>query len=205
MLKRINYKITVSFVLLSIITIGSIFYFTKDRGNSPAYRTVSSHGVIAGYSNLNDMEKNAHIIVVGYPTQDFLNREFVTTKYSDGEIQDYYTLTDINIEKVIKNNSSLDLEKDKSMRVIEPVVIIDDANGDKTKLTLNDYVEMQTNTSYLLFIQETLPGVFGIMNFENGRFITDKASANSKGVSGFSSDLHEQLKTEAFEKYGLNQ
>ena len=205
MLQTINYKKTAFFLIITLLVIWCIFYVIRDVEKSSSYRTVSQHAVIAGYPNVASMEENADIIIIGTPTKEFLDRESVTTQFPDGANQDFYSLTDLNIEKIIKNESTMDLLKDKTMQVVEPVAIIDNANGEKTKLTLDNYVEMQAGTSYLLFLRETLPGFYSIISLENGRFIMEEADINAKGVSAYTSDFHEKLKNEAFEKYGLNE
>lgn len=191
-------------IILGLLAICSIYYVIVNGGKRPAYRTISIQANLAGYASFTEMEAAAAIILIGTPTQEFLDRKPVTSRYPGGDMQDFYTLTDLQIERIIKNESSLNLEQDLTMQVIEPVALTLDGNGDKTKLTLNGYVEMQTDTSYLLFLIESAPGMYSGMNFENSRFAVTKVGKKVKGASSNSADLHTMFRSEAFEKYGLN-
>lgn len=191
-------------IILGLLAIWCIYYVIVNGGKNSAYRTISIQANFAGYANFTEMEAAATIILIGTPTQDFTDRKPVTSRYPGGDVQDFYTLTDIQIERIIKNESTLNLEQDLTMQVIEPVVLTVDGNGDKIKLTLNGYVEMQTDTSYLLFLIESSPGIYSGMNFENSRFAVTKAGKKVKGASSNSTDLYTKFRGEAFEKYGLN-
>lgn len=203
MLHSKSSKIAAHIIVLALIVVGSLFIYNRKSEEEASIKTISVTASIAGYSNLTDMENASDIIIIANPKEEFINRESVATHFSDGEIQDFYSFVDLNIEKIIKNESTLNLEKDKTMQVIEPVAIMDRDNK-KTKLTIENYVEMQAGTSYLLFIVQTLPGIYSIVNFDNGRFIVNESEVRSKGMKDNSSDFHKKLKNDAFQKYGLH-
>lgn len=192
-------------LILGLFAIWCFYYVIAHGGKSSAYRTISIQATIAGYTHFAEMEAAAEIILIGTPTKEFLDREPATSHYPDGELEDFYTLTDLQIERIIKNESTLNLKQNLTMQVIEPVGLIVNGNGERTKLILNDYYEMQTDTSYLLFIVESAPGIYSGMNFENSRFAVTKAGKKIKGPSPFSTDIHAKFRSEAFEKYGLGE
>lgn len=195
-------KIVVVFVITLILAGSSLFLNSKDSSNQ-SIRTVNIQGLYKAYSDTDSLDASADIILVGSPIKEFTERESVTTKYSDGELQAFYTLSEFKIEKVIKNESELDLENEKIMKVIEPIALVD-FPGETVKMTLGNYVEMHPNNTYLIFIKQSLPGHYGIINMNNGKFNLDDAEKVKKDFNGSGSELNQKLKEEFIEMYELN-
>lgn len=162
-------------------------------------KTVSVQADYMGYTNSADLEKAAEIILVGRPIQKLEDRQKIETAYSDGTLQDFYTLTELEVEKVLKNTTSENIQTGKTFVAIEPIVMDQGLTG-KTKLTLEDYSEMKENHHYLVFLKEGSPGKYGVINMNNGKFDLDQPEIPANKSH---SDIGEKLKADFLKKYDL--
>ncbi|WP_438434899.1 hypothetical protein [Gorillibacterium sp. sgz500922] len=162
-------------------------------------KTVSVQANYMGYTNSADLEKSAEIILVGRPLKKLEDRQKVETAYSDGTLQDFYTLTELEVEKVLKNTTSENIRAGKTFVAIEPIVMDQGLTG-KTKLTLEDYSEMKENHHYLLFLKAGSPGIYGVINMNNGKFDLDQPEIMANKSH---SDIGEKLKADFMKKYDL--
>ena len=107
---------------------------TSNAARAPM-REVSSSAKYMGYATVDELDAGAQIIITGSPTEDFLNRKHVETRYPDGTSQDFYTLTSVQVDKIIKKPTDLKLEVGQSFQIIEPVGIIgEEVNGGGKKI-----------------------------------------------------------------------
>ncbi len=60
---------------------------------------ISLHASYIDYETVNALDSDAELIVIGTPLKNFDDREHVVTNFDDGAVQDFYTLTDIQVDK----------------------------------------------------------------------------------------------------------
>ncbi|MNJ03630.1 hypothetical protein D3C73_1640310 [compost metagenome] len=70
-------------------------------------------------------------------------------------------------------------------------------------IMINDYVEMEAGKEYLMFIKMVRPGSYGLCNLNNGKFELNQLPDASKSSNEGSDTIHDSLKSELFDKYGL--
>jgi len=163
---------------------------------------VNAMATFVGYANVNALDAASDLILIGTPTQDFVERASDNTYFSDGHIQDISTLTDFKIERVIKNEEDVELED--VIRIIEPISIIEQ-DGVKTILTVEDYVELQKGKTYILFLGKNTYGRYSVINMNNGRFAIEEDGNLELAVMADSvQEKHSEFQKEVLEKYGLN-
>lgn len=71
-----------------------------------------------------ELDAVADLIIIASPSKAFMDREHKVTFFDDGTIQDYYTLTEVQVEKVIKAPNDFYLSKNTTIKIIEPVRIV---------------------------------------------------------------------------------
>ncbi|QJD84979.1 hypothetical protein [Cohnella herbarum] len=174
----LNKKSMISLILALVIAASSYYYFAVYN----SFRVVSMSADYVGYSSADELYSGAELVVIGRPTEDFEDREMHIVQYSTGAIQDYYTLTDIDIERIVKGPTEI-----KDLQVIEPLAIIQDIQG-KTKLTTEDYTEMKKNKEYLIFLRKNTFGQYCVINMQSGKFNLDQTDP---------SDFYSDSKTES--------
>ncbi|WP_341279939.1 hypothetical protein [Paenibacillus sp. FSL H8-0537] len=120
------------------------------------------------YDSLKDLEQAADLIIIGAPVQSFEERDQNSTYYRDGTVQDFYSLTKVELFKIIKQ--PVDWVVTKQLEVVEPVGIITEADGMKTKIKAAGYNEMVPHTKYIIFLKKNSMGKYSIINMDNGKF-----------------------------------
>ncbi|MEB2299363.1 hypothetical protein LAV72_06965 [Lysinibacillus xylanilyticus] len=118
------------------------------------------------------LDAAADLIMIASPSKDFMDREHKVTFFDDGTIEDYYTLTEVQVEKIIKATNNFNLPKNNTFSIIEPVGIVERSIG-KRKLVTNNYVELKQKSSYIMFLQQNSMGQYGIININLGKFNLD--------------------------------
>jgi len=162
-------KVTTSLVLALILAASCYYYFAVYHST----RLLSFHGDYVAYSNAEDLFSAAELVVVGRPLQSFEERNMRVTNYATGAIQDFYTLTEINVEKVVKGPAS-DLAR---LQVIEPIAQIQTVKG-IDKISVDGYTEMQKGSQYLIFLKKNTQGQYSVINMQSGKFNLDHSDAN---------------------------
>jgi len=174
----------------------------KNISKTTGLETVNAMATFVGYANVNALDAASDLILIGTPTQDFVERASTNTYYADGHIQDISTLTDFKIKHVIKNDEDVELED--VIRIIEPISIIEQ-DGVKTILTVEDYVELQKGKTYILFLGKNTYGRYSVINMNNGRFAIEEDGNSELAVMADSvQEKHSEFQKEVLEKYGLN-
>jgi len=188
----LNKKIIVAgFIVLLIIT--GLFVFRGNRNETIQNFVVYGFHVL--YKDANELEKDSDLIIIGHTQKDF--KEFpATINYNEnGRYSDYYTVTDVKINKVIKGQYSKDT-----------IPVIQAAALDKNKnilLISEDCSIMEKSKPYLLFLKRTdLEDVYSIMSVNQGKFNIDntdtKEKEKEKGESGVQ---YRDLKEDVLKKY----
>jgi hypothetical protein len=134
--------------------------------------TVSIHSNYIAYDEVDALEEAAELVVFASPLKKFEDREHVNTYFGDGQLQDYYTLTEIKIDKVVK--APADFVNSDTLTVVEPIGLIKDKNKGNIKLALEDYSELSQGKEYVIFLKKNTYGQYGIINMELGKFSTDE-------------------------------
>ncbi|WIV20213.1 hypothetical protein QPK24_05795 [Paenibacillus polygoni] len=116
------------------------------------------------YETVQILEQYADLIIIGTPTENFEARKHVITKYNDGAMQDFYTLTEMKINKIIKKPDDFS-KNQETIIIIEPVGVTG-----TTKFTSNGYVEIQKGDQSVLFLMKNTFGDYGIINKNLGKF-----------------------------------
>lgn len=154
-----------TFVLISIISIFLIYYFA-------IYNSVSEINMEANfmiYKTVDDLDNASELIITGSPLEDFTHREHIVKYDSEGGITDYYTLTNIKIEKIFKKPINLNIEVGQIIQIIEPIGFIQQITG-KIKMKLDGYDEMVKNNKYVIFLKKGSGIIFSVINMNSGKF-----------------------------------
>ncbi|MFS0728394.1 hypothetical protein [Paenibacillus sp. 1P07SE] len=215
-----NLKRNALFYVLSLAVIVAVsWYFTsqsnaKSSTSSPAQHGMVSEDVISfdvlktRYSGADEMDEKAGLIIRAIPTKEFADRDHVTTTFSDGEIQDFYTFTELTVTDILKKPDDLDLQSGDVFRVIETIGYNDPATKEQ-KITRNDYAEMQKDKEYIVFLHANSEGDYVVMNSNLGKFdLSGDQPAIDPSVKFTESEDHSQEEYQRYfayivEKYNL--
>lgn len=130
-----------------------------------------------------------------------MDREHKVTFFEDGTIQDYYTLTEVQVDKVIKAPNNFHLSKNNTIKIIEPVGIVKRSTG-KRKLVTNDYEELKGKSSYIMFLQQNSMGQYAIINNNLGKFNLDNKDPLDIGEKKSSEAT--KFKDDVLQKYSID-
>lgn len=147
------------------------------------------------------LDAAADLIMIASPSKDFMDREHKVTFFDDGTIQDYYTLTEVQVEKVIKAPNNFHLSKNNTIKIIEPVGIVGRGTG-KRKLVTNQYEELKEKGSYIMFLQQNSKGQYAIINNNLGKFNLDNKDPLDIGEKKSSAD--KKFKDDVLQKYSID-
>ncbi|MGE8037320.1 hypothetical protein [Lysinibacillus sp. NPDC093692] len=148
-----------------------------------------------------ELDAAADLIMIASPSKEFMDREHKVTFFDDDTIQDYYTLTEVQVEKVIKAPNNFHLSKNNMIKIIEPVGIVGRGTG-KRKLVTNQYEELKEKNSYIMFLQQNSKGQYGIINNNLGKFNLDNKDALDMGEKKSSDD--KKFKDDVLQKYSID-
>ena len=174
---------------------------TPNAARAPM-REVSLSAKYLGYATVDELDADAQIIITGSPTEDFLNRKHVDTRYPDGTSQDFHTLTSVQVDEIIKKPTDLKLEVGQLFPVIEPVGIIGEevkGGGKKIKINIEGYQEMKKDKKYIIFLKSNGLGGFSVINMNEGKFNVDGTDPDDLGKEH--TEKKEKLKKEVLSKY----
>lgn len=176
-------------VILSLLAAYYYFAIYKSISN------ISLEGDYKGYSTEQSLSEAAELIVVASPTQDFGDRVHKTTFYpKTNALQDIYTLTNINIEKVIKGPSNID----KNISIVEPIGLVQEIDGLK-KISIESYTEMKKGNKYIIFLRKNTYGDYSVINMQFGKFNLDGQDKDDEKSED--KELKDSLKKKINDKY----
>lgn len=177
-----------------IILLGAITYIFLPVNRVPVQanyeRYITSEALING----------AELVLIGTPTKDFLDRKHIMTYYESGDIQDYYTITDFKIEKIVKKPNTLEIYELENFPVVEPVGLYKSLDR-KVKLAIDNYWEMKPGSKYIVFLKET-NGKYCVINSNLGKFNLDKTDSDDNNIPN--NDEKESFKKEILFKLQKN-
>lgn len=175
----------------------------EDVSKTTGLRKVSAMASYIVYPNVDELDREAQLILIGTPTQNFIDRTSNNVYYEDGNLQDNSTVTDFKIERVIKNQDNIELGEE--IPIIEPISIIEEADGQKVVATIEDYVELQKGKKYVVFLHKNTYGQYSVINMNNGRFAIEEGSDLERSVMADSNkEEHSEFKEQVLQKYKLN-
>ncbi|WP_339188946.1 hypothetical protein MKX33_03050 [Paenibacillus sp. FSL R5-0490] len=192
--------VLVSLFALAISAIAIAYANGQSKPNVPVHKVVNLSANSLIFHEIDKLDAFAELIVIGYATEDFRDREHVITAFDDGTMQSYHTNTNIKIEKILKkpNDFPSDLNE---LTIIEPVSL----EGD-VKYTVDDYVELQKGDKSVLFLMKNSFGDYGLINDNLGKFslegITQYSLPQASTVQALSE--YETFRDSVMEKYHLN-
>ncbi|WP_025715954.1 hypothetical protein [Paenibacillus sp. 1-18] len=202
-----NKKIKLGISVLAIggfIASGSLIFTSTNAApklselNTPKISLEASY---IDYKTVSELDSNAELIVIGTPLQGFDDRQHIVTSFDDGTLQDFYTLTNIKMDKVIKSPEGSSLNLDEPLSIVEPISYIDDAGG-KKKIAYEDYTELKQNEKSIIFLKKNTQGQYSVINMDLGKFAIEPTS-QSPNSSAEKQDSNEQFRESVLEKYGL--
>ncbi|GMX62606.1 hypothetical protein Elgi_24110 [Paenibacillus elgii] len=165
-------------------------------------REKNVHADAVTFSDVDGLDKAADVVLIGTPIKNFLEREHIVSKCSDGTISSFSTSVEVSVESVIKKPSDLQIDKGSIFKFNEPVGLIQEVSG-KVKLNVDDYLELEKGNKYIVFLSKhPISGEYFVINYNLGNF---NLSSNEKTLSGNASEDNkkEKFKKEVLFKYGL--
>lgn len=188
-----------------LIASASLFFTTSsDALKSPVSDAtkISLHASYVNYETVSALDSDAELIVIGTPLKEFDDRKHVVTKYDDGTVQEFYTLTDIQVDEIIKAPKDLTLATNEVLTIIEPISYIDDTQGQR-KIAYEDYTELKQDEQSIIFLKQNAQGVYSVINMDLGKFSLNHTSKTSKTLTSQEQDLKEEFRQTVLEKYNL--
>ncbi len=145
------------------------------------YSAVNEKVIVApalylSYHSAEELFQEADLIVIGSTEQNFGDREHMTSSLAlKGSLQDFYTVTTVKVDKVIKGPISENTE----IRVGEPISYSQGLDG-ISKITRPNYKELQKGSKYLLFLKKNDKGCFFVMSGSLGKYNIDSTDPRGK-------------------------
>ncbi|MDT0124905.1 hypothetical protein Q9R46_19730 [Paenibacillus sp. RRE4] len=188
-----------------------IVHTTQKNGyeTAPKEKIIHTDALYLGFDNVEELDRNADLIIIGSTAEEFQDRKHITTTFDDGVIQDFYTLTNLNIDSVIKKPDDSDISTGQTLEAIEPIGYTDPAIKD-TKITLNDYTELEKDITYIMFLEKNDQGNYVLINLNLGKFnleepeITTNAMRSLNNSSENTDQKYNEFWESVKEKYNLN-
>ena len=158
------------------------------------------------YENEKDLNEDADLIVIASPNDSFINREHVATytpaeEYLPESLENFYTINTSTIKEVLKPAEESDIPVGSELDVIEPVAIVDTGEW-KQILTIDNYLEMDENINYIIYLKRNTYGEYGVINMNNGRFnLEAEEQITNPNEPNLDEDEHEVFKKEVLERF----
>lgn len=156
------------------------------------------------YENLVMAHRGADAIVIGSPTQPFLQRTpyvaYVPTEtergFNESLIQAAWTVGSFRIDRVLYRNAQhgiTELNDGQIINLAESVGIIP-VDGGFARMSIEKLTELKHNSQYVVFLAKSENGQWGTCNVELGRFNTDGTDLDdSVGGRAWKEALRQEL------------
>ncbi|MDQ0721945.1 hypothetical protein QF049_003206 [Paenibacillus sp. W4I10] len=193
--------VLVSILFILAISASAIAYVNgQSKSDVPIHKVVNLSANSLIFHEIDKLDAFAELIVIGYATEDFRDREHVITAFEDGTMQSFHTNTNIKIEKILKKPDDFPSDQNE-LTIIEPVSL----EGD-VKYTADDYVELQKGDTSVLFLMKNSFGDYGLINDNLGKFSLEGITQYSVPQSSTVQELseYETFRDSVMEKYHLN-
>ncbi|WP_088832799.1 hypothetical protein [Paenibacillus tyrfis] len=186
---KLKKRVVMASILSMALLGGSGYYYMHER----MIDTVEIHALYArGFTNIQEMKDYADIVIVGTPTQNFMDSNHVLKTSSSGDILDFFTKRDFKIEKVIKDSNSK-VKPDEVVSFIEPASILQTPIG-KQKLVTEGYEELEKNVKYVIFLKKNSKQEYSMFYGNLSSYDLDGASPQK--IDSSSPAEHNGKKTE---------
>ncbi|MFJ3387414.1 hypothetical protein [Lysinibacillus sp. NPDC086135] len=192
-------KRVITLTIVTLIILLSLLLIMGKKKMTPVVQVDANE---ITFETPDELDAAADLIIIASPSDEFLDREHKVSYFDDGTIQDYYTLTEVQIDKVIKAPSDFNLSNNNTISIIEPVGIVDRSVG-KRKLVTNNYEELKEKSSYILFLKQNSMGQYAIINNNLGKFSLD--NTDSLYIGEKKSSEAEKFKNEVLQKYSIDE
>ncbi|MDR6715521.1 hypothetical protein [Paenibacillus sp. 2003] len=190
--------VLVSILFILAISASAIAYVNgQSKPDVPIHNVVNLSANSLTFHEIDKLDAFVELIVIGYATEDFRDREHVITAFDDGTMQSFHTNTNIKIEKILKKPDDFPSDQNE-LTIIEPVSL----EGD-VKYTVNDYVELQKGDKSVLFLMKNTFGDYGLINDNLGKFSLEGITQYSVPQSSTAQALseYETFRNSVMEKY----
>jgi hypothetical protein len=192
MLNLIKYKkiwiiSTIAFLALSVLIVYKINYV----------RDVNIEGDHIEFSNLQNLYNFSQLVVIGSPTKDFKDREQKSTFFPDGTLEDFYSVSNIKIEKILKAPNDFD-KNTTSLDIVEPVALVENGLG-KEKFMRDSYTELKKGSKYIIYLTKNIYNRYTVNGFD-ARFNLEGTDPEDEGKEGVK-EHKKELKKEIEAKY----
>ena len=166
----------------------------------PVQRFLGNHAI---FDSVEELETISDLIIVGKATTDLGQDKSVVVRNSNGEIENFYTLTPFQVNKVLKGSTT-----DKEVKVLQAVAITEQSEQQpKTMLIKDDYSTLKKNSFYLLFLKQvdavefpSLAGTYSIVAINQGKFNLDKSDKEEE-ANEQKDDQYKNLKAKVLDKH----
>ncbi|MCY7484237.1 hypothetical protein [Paenibacillus alvei] len=189
--KMFKHKNKILITLSIVLVFGLSYYFFMFNSY---HGVVNAQSLYIGADNASDLVDMSDLIIVGTPIEEFDEREHKVTYFYTSAIQDFYTITEMKVEQVLKGNWD-----ESTLPVIEPISYIQSIDG-KRKLTSNDYTEMEKGKKYLVVLSKNTQGNYSVINMDNGKFELDENNINYHELNP-ENNKHVKIRYELFEMF----
>ncbi|MEC0126506.1 hypothetical protein [Paenibacillus pabuli] len=192
--------VLVSLFVLSISAVVIAYSSGQSKPDVPIHTVVNLSANSLTFHEIDKLDAFAELIVIGYATEDFKDREHVITAFDDGTMQSFHTNTNIKIEKILMKPEDFHSDQNE-LTIIEPISL----EGD-VKYTADDYVELQKSDTSVLFLMKNSFGDYGLINENLGKFSLEGISQYSVPQSSTAQELseYETFRNSVMKKYHLN-
>ncbi|GIP44449.1 hypothetical protein J45TS6_29080 [Paenibacillus sp. J45TS6] len=200
MKKRFKY-IVIALLSVTLIATTAIVYSNNQESAADPYKQITY--LSANSLKLQDVDKldeYVELIVVGYATEDFSDREHNVEVYADNYLQDFSTRTTIKIDKIIKKPTDFP-EDQKELTIIEPVSL-----HEGEKFTVGNYIELKKDEPSVIFLMKNSFGDYSLVNDNLGKIMLTDEEPKAPLQALTTSELSEYntFRNSVLEKYGLN-
>jgi hypothetical protein len=124
------------------------------------------------YNNVDDLEAKADLIIVGASVKEFSEYTPTITYNESGRYENFYTITDVKVSKVLKGqyqNNTIPVLQNAAIDKKEKIMLVDDG-----------YSVMEKNKGYLLFLKKSPLEGYYILGINQGKHNIDNTDNNEK-------------------------
>lgn len=129
---------------------------------------IQVHANYERYDQVDLADKSADLIVLAHPTKALEKRKATIHELNNGIISDFYTYTDLKVEKVLKQDPKMALKENADLQVLEPIAL-GQADGNAALYQYEGYSAMEADQSYIVFLKKNSYGNYSVMNMSLGR------------------------------------
>ena len=135
-----------------------------------------------------------YLIVIGKTTEELGEGKPIVTNTQMGGIEDFYTITRLEVENVLKGAIASNV-----IQVLQPAVFINESSK-QSLLIREDYSLLEKNSSYLLFLAQVEGGGYSIISINQGKFSLNKTDQQEQVIEK-ENKQYATLKAKALSKY----